>query len=1066
MKKQDIAIIGIACRFPGAKNYHEYWKNLVQGVNSIKEIPPERWSLDQFYSPTIDDPNKSVSKWCGLLDNIDQFDNRFFSISPREAKNMDPQQRLLLEETWHCIEDSCVSPKTLQEKKTSVYVGVMALDYYQEASASDVVIDSYAALGNYECILANRLSHTFGLQGESISINAACASSLVALHHAKVALQSGDSDYAFVGGVSLDIQPWKYISFSKSRMLSPDGQCKTFDKDANGYVPGEGVAVLLLQPLEKAISTCHHIYGIIKGTAVNHGGQTLSITAPSVEAQRDVILAAYKDAKLTPETTTYVEAHGTGTSLGDPVEVEALTLAFREYTDDDHFCELGSVKTNIGHLEAAAGIAGIIKVLMMMRHQEIPPILNLKTINPVINFEYAPFVLATSLRDWHSRKPDLPLRAGVSSFGFGGVNAHTLLESYPAQSPTEEVSGDLSHLFLISAKSPNALKNTQVEWHNFIESEEYSKYNLIDICATLKTVRTHFPYRYGVYVKTKDELKTFLQKEIPTLSKPVSHEWCLRIGTWDNFSDIQPLLEQEPLIKKHLNIVQQCLSTLDLKEQLKKEEIWLIKQPLYSFMVGYAYLSALIELGFTPKLITGEKDGLWLTLTLSGMMTLKDTLAILSHQKNLEQIKLARPNFPFYDIVSQQTLLPFHFDENYLQFLIDDLNIAQADMVYFIEKTLLLKNKQFTFKKYLDDWDIILHQHANTNLDAMLSKKERTAKEKIILLLIIKSSLRQLEQKWELSRPKRIAEHKFHELLDLVTDGVMPKEALIKFFFKGESAAMVAFMNKRQEQINLKKPYKFLKIHTQKNPVINNVRAWFKSAMENTNHYPSPPNFISLTFGKTTEHIAAKSPEHVNITETQSNVFKETLLQLWLHSVEIKWKKLFPEGTFNKISLPTYGFDRIAFWLKKEEKPGFVKRMLLTEQTWSDVLDQLLDGRIPKETVIKIISSDNPELAIKIADVNLDNPETYQRTLSHQDSIIRNHIITGKPMLAGACMIEFGLDAIQKTINKPVKKLRNIVFKNPGLIEANVEIEVNINKNEKSFVLKTNTHELCEGEYE
>ncbi len=1020
MKTKDIAIIGVACRFPGATNYHEFWNNLVQGINSIQEIPPQRWALDQFYSPIIDEPNKSISKWCGLLENIDQFDNRFFNISPREAKNMDPQQRLLLEETWHCIEDSGISLKTLQNKKTSVYVGVMALDYYQEACATDVVIDSYAALGNYECILANRLSHTFGFQGESISIDAACASSLVALHHAKVTLQSGESDYAIAAGVSLDIQPWKYISFSKSRMLSPDGQCKTFDKDANGYVPGEGVGVLLLQPLEKAVHARHHIYGLIKGSAVNHGGQTLSITAPRVEAQRNVILAAYQDAQITPSTVTYVEAHGTGTSLGDPIEVEALTRAFREYTSERHFCKIGSVKTNIGHLEAAAGVAGVIKVLLMMHHQQIPPSLNIKTLNPVINFADSPFQVATNLSDWHN-----PLHASVSSFGFGGVNSHALLESY---SPLSSDKTREDYLFIISAKFPNALKNTLSSFQTFVKSEEYAKYPLTDICATLMTGREQFPYRYGAYIKNKDELKTLLQKDITSKTKPSNQEWCLHIGElmWENFED-------EPLVKKHLDIVQQALN---IKNR---------SQPLNSFMVNYAYLSALIELGFTPKLITCEKNGLWLALTISGMMTLEDTLAILADQKNVEKIKLARPHLPFYDPVSHNTLLPFQFDANYLNDLVDGLNIATTDVHYFVEKARLLKESQFTFKKYLEEWDLILRQHSDKNLDSMLENSDNN----VLLMLIITSALHQLNQKWDLTRPERIAEQKFHELLDLITDGVMPKEIVIKLFI-GENSRieLAALLTKRQEYLNLKKPYELLKKHNQNTKIIDHVPEWIKAAIEIENINKKFQNLSYLTLEK----------------KATNTSFQETLLQLWLDGVDIKWEILFPEGTFNKVPLPTYGFERISFWLSKEDKPGFVKRMQLTEQKWENLLDQMIKGVIPKESMIKILSSDNPELAAKIA--TADQQWHYQRTLSTQDAIIRNHIITGKPMLPGACMIEFGLYAVQKTLNQPVKTLRNIVFKTPCIIETDVDVEVTINQQEKRFVLKTDTQEFCEGEYE
>lgn len=429
-RRRDIAVIGMACRFPEAGDYHEFGDNLVRGINSIREIPPERWDIDKYYSPNIEEPNKSVSKWCGLLDAPDQFDHRFFAVSPREARSMDPQQRLLLQETWHCLEDSGVPLASLQEKRTSVYVGVMTNDYYQQAVARDMIVDGYACLGAYDCMLANRISYVFGFRGESISIGAACASSSVAIHQARRSLITGESDYALAAGVSLDLHPWKYISFSKSRMLSPDGQCKTFDKDANGYVPGEGVGVLLLQPLEEAIRAGSHIHGIIRGSAVNHGGQASSITAPRVRAQKDVILAAYADARLSPETVSYVEAHGTGTSLGDPIEIEALTQAFRVYTDRIQFCKIGSVKTNIGHLEAAAGIAGVIKVLLMMSLGKIPKTLNIKTLNPIINFGESPFMVADSLSDWPGREKGLVIRAGVSSFGMGGVNSHIVLESF------------------------------------------------------------------------------------------------------------------------------------------------------------------------------------------------------------------------------------------------------------------------------------------------------------------------------------------------------------------------------------------------------------------------------------------------------------------------------------------------------------------------------------------------------------------------------------------------------------------------------------------------------------
>ncbi len=250
-----IAVIGMAGRFPGADDIHAFWNNLSGGINSIQEIPESRWDTSVYYSQDAEQPNKSISKWCGLVNDIDRFDNHFFDISPREANSMDPQQRLLLEETLHCVEDSGIPLSILRNKRTSVFIGAMAADYLQEAANLHGTIENYAGTGNYECILANRISHYFGFNGKSYSVDAACASSLVALHEAKTSLLSGESDFAIVGGVSLNFYPWKYITWSKSRMLSPDGQCKTFDKDADGYVPGDGVGVILLQRKEAAAAS-------------------------------------------------------------------------------------------------------------------------------------------------------------------------------------------------------------------------------------------------------------------------------------------------------------------------------------------------------------------------------------------------------------------------------------------------------------------------------------------------------------------------------------------------------------------------------------------------------------------------------------------------------------------------------------------------------------------------------------------------------------------------------------------------------------------------------------------
>ncbi|MGA1823077.1 MAG: beta-ketoacyl synthase N-terminal-like domain-containing protein, partial [bacterium] len=610
----DIAIIGMACRFPGAKNYDEFGNNLLTGINSIKEIPPSRWDTRKYYSPHFDEPNKSMSKWCGLVDNIEQFDNQFFDISPDEARTMDPQQRLLLEETWHCIEDSGVALGILQRKNTSVFIGVMAVDYQQDALSPDVITDRYACLGNYECILANRLSHVFGFQGMSISIDAACASSLIAIHEARHSLIMRESDYALAGGVSLNLHPWKYISFSKSRMLSPDGQCKTFDIGANGYVPGDGVGVILLQRLDDAIIQNNHIYGVIKGSAANHTGRAISITAPRIEAQKKVILAAYKDAGISPETVNYMEADGTGTSLGDLIEVEALTKAFQEFTDKLRFCKLGSVKTNIGNLEGAAGIASVIKVLLMIQHRKIFKSLNIKKLNPIINFDDSPFDVATDISHWKSMGPDLPLRAGVSSFGFGGANSHILLQEF-IESPKPPSKPEDNQLFFLSAKSSKSMEQLLTQWKHFVHSERFDTYNLRDMCTTLKLGRVSFPYRYGVHAHTKEELKKLITTAESSIQKHNRKYWCLRIGdfSFEGLAQFKNYLGRFDLFERHLKQIETCLCDLKIKKngahQLHQDTWDESVRPLYSFMVAYAGIRTLMDLGFKPDVITGEKAG-------------------------------------------------------------------------------------------------------------------------------------------------------------------------------------------------------------------------------------------------------------------------------------------------------------------------------------------------------------------------------------------------------------------------------------------------------------------------
>lgn len=503
-----VAVIGMACRLPGARGYDEFWTNLRNADNHITQIPADRWDVDQFDPKGPDAERIRDARWGGLLDRVDLFDNRFFGISAREARNMDPQQRLLLEESWHCLEDAGIPHEKLRSRVTSVYVGVMTIDYHQNVTSTPP--DSYACLGNYVGILANRLSNFHGWRGESFALDAACAGSLTALHQARRALLAGECDYALVAGVSLIINPWHYVSFARSRMLSATGECRTFDRDANGYVPGEGVSVMLLCREDDARRDGARVHGRVIGTATGHVGASDSITAPSVAAQRRVIEDAARSAGIDLATVSYIEAHGTGTPLGDPIEIAALTEALSEGRPRDAPCWIGSVKTSIGHLEAAAGLAGVTKVLLMMRHRMIVPTRNLSHVNPLIDFRNGPLRPATTCVAWEGQT----LRAGVSGFGFGGTNAHAIIEA-PAREAGLPSHDEVSLPFVLSAASPDGFRTLWDDWRRFVATPAFDALSLRDVLGTLACGRAHLPYRFATMVPDRAALRSLFDQPAP-----------------------------------------------------------------------------------------------------------------------------------------------------------------------------------------------------------------------------------------------------------------------------------------------------------------------------------------------------------------------------------------------------------------------------------------------------------------------------------------------------------------------------------------------------------------------
>ncbi len=429
--KTPLAVVGIGCRFPGGVvDAASFWELLIEGRSGIVEVPEDRWNRDRYYHPDRSVPGRMVTQWGGFVDHLDRFDPQFWGISPREAVRMDPQQRWLLEVSWEAIEDAGISPSALRGRSVGVFVGIAGNDYAGLQMPNHAGMDVHTNSGCTLSIASNRISYLLDLKGPSMSVDTACSSALVAMSQACQSIWAGDCDAALTGGVNAIITPHATIGFSKASMLSPDGQCFAFDQRANGYVRGEGAAMVLIKRLDDAIKAGDPIYAVIRAAVVNQDGHTSSMTVPGVEGQSAMLRRAYRDAGLPPSSVVYMETHGTGTPVGDPIEATALGEVLRQGRAADSRCLIGSVKTNLGHLESGSGIAGFIKAALVLHHDQVPKNLNFETPNPVIPLEQLGLEVADRPRPLPHQGSRRPV-VGVNSFGFGGTNAHVVLEAAP-----------------------------------------------------------------------------------------------------------------------------------------------------------------------------------------------------------------------------------------------------------------------------------------------------------------------------------------------------------------------------------------------------------------------------------------------------------------------------------------------------------------------------------------------------------------------------------------------------------------------------------------------------------
>ncbi|SHO44480.1 amino acid adenylation domain-containing protein [Anaerocolumna xylanovorans] len=495
--ENKIAVIGMSCVLPGAPDKETLWENLAAGISSITEIPKERFDVTGYYSENGNE-NTTNSKWGGFIKEIDLFDAGYFGISEYEATLMDPQQKVCLEETCKALEDSGYSLKNVNGKRIGVFIGARQGDYKDIIREQGIEASGYSFMGADSAIISARISYLLDLKGPCLTIDTACSSSLTAIHEASNSIKLEECDMAIAGGVFVMNTPYLYINSAQMGMLSRDGRCKTFDNEANGFVPGEGAGIVILKSLKKAVEDNDRIYGVIEGSLINQDGKTNGITAPSADAQRQLEEEVYKKGKIDPSTISYVEAHGTGTKLGDPIEIKALTDAFRKWTQRKNYCAIGSIKTNIGHTVATAGVAGLIKILLCIQKKELPASLNYRECNSFINFEDSPFYVNQSLIKWEPQNE--VRRAALSSYGFGGSNCHMVIGEYSAEPMLKK---QLPYVFIpVSAKTENAFVGKCNDLVHFLEQ---SSVQIGDLARSL-CAREEYEYREAFIVSDKEDL--------------------------------------------------------------------------------------------------------------------------------------------------------------------------------------------------------------------------------------------------------------------------------------------------------------------------------------------------------------------------------------------------------------------------------------------------------------------------------------------------------------------------------------------------------------------------------
>ena len=658
---EPIAIVGMGCRFPQANNLAEYWKLLSEGKSGIQDRPEFHSYIDPYFDDDLSKNDRIYTKKGGFLTQDPAlFDAAFFKISALEASSMDPQHRLVLEVVWEALENAYILPSSLNGSNTGVFMGICSNDYAWKLVKQDTPeIDIYLGSGNAYSPVSGRVSYLLDIHGPSLAIDTACSSSLTSTHVAVNAIRTGECDIAIVGGIQRYLSPEYWMNLCKSRILSPDGLCKSFSDDANGYVRGEGCGVIILKRLSQAQADKDRIHAIIPGTSTRQDGKTSGLTVPNGASQQEAIKAALRDAKLTIDDIDYLEAHGTGTPIGDPIEINAIGSLFKKRTKD---LLVGTVKSNIGHLEGSAGLAGLIKVVLALKNKKIPQNLNFSIPSKKIAWDNMPVKIVTELTDWitNDSKPRI---AGVSSFGFEGVNTHVILQEYKSEDHRTRSNNQLSyiknHAIVFSAKSEVALDAKIKQYINYLENNP--NINVSDVAFINNCTRENYKYKLSITCSNIGELLSELRKVSSAKYSPNVFRYKqtnnMNVGTSFLFTGQgsqyinmgRDLYINNKLFYQTINKCNEILldkkllskSLIDILYTDNTDSVKYLQMTQYTqpalFILEYSLFILLENLGIEPNVVLGHSVGEYVAACVSGIFSLEDALTLISHRSRLMQ---------------------------------------------------------------------------------------------------------------------------------------------------------------------------------------------------------------------------------------------------------------------------------------------------------------------------------------------------------------------------------------------------------------------------------------------